>query len=227
VPRRKPLPIDLEVKAALDALEPAALRRLTKFARRGVAQLALAGEPVASDEHEQIVLDAIADTMSLVVRWNRQTKAEQHLYSVILRRVSNRRRRAARRSGVSLETLDPDDAALRGPGSDLEASLGRAEVTQRVYRAACAWATDDPEVLSVLDTYRAGVSERRAVMARTGLTLAAFVNARRRLDRLLAGLPAELREPALAAMREPDISQVGEIAKERNIREISRQILEK
>jgi hypothetical protein len=217
VPRCKPLSIDLEVKAALDALEPAALRRLTQFARRGVAKLALAGEPVAPDEHEQILHDAIADTMSLVVTWNRQTKVEQHLYNVILRRVSNGLRRAAKRSGVSLDTLDPDDAALLGRGSEPEASVGRAQVTRRVYRIARGRAADDLEVLSMLDAYYAEVSERRAVMARTGLTVAAFVNARRRLDRLLAGLPPELRGAALATMREVDISQVVEIMRERNV----------
>jgi hypothetical protein len=42
------------------------------------------------------------------------------------------------------------------------------------------------------------------------------VNARRRLDRLIAGLPAELRRAALAAMRETDFSHVGEMTSETN-----------
>jgi hypothetical protein len=59
------------MKAALDALEPAAVKRLPQFARRGAAQLTLAGEPIAPDEHEQNVHGAIADTMAVVVSWNR------------------------------------------------------------------------------------------------------------------------------------------------------------
>jgi len=69
----------------------------------------------------------------------------------------------------------------------------------------------------MLEAYAAEVTERRAVMARTGMKLPAVVNARRRLDRLLTGLPDELRLAALAAMRETDIVQVGEITSKRNI----------
>lgn len=204
------------MKAALDQLEPAALQRLTQFARRGAYQLALAGEPVASDEHEQILHDAIADTMSLVVTWNRQTKMEVHLYNVIMRRISNGLRRAAKRSRVSLEVLDNDEDAMASRGSEPEASLGRAQVTQRLYRVAHARAAGDHEVQSMLDAYYAEVSDRRAVMAWTGLTLPEVVNARRRLDRLLAGIPDELRFAALAVMRETDMVQVSETTSETN-----------
>ena len=69
----------------------------------------------------------------------------------------------------------------------------------------------------MLDAYAAGVTARRAVMATTGMNMSSVVNARRRLDRLLAGLPSELRFAALAAMREIDIVQVVEISSETNI----------
>lgn len=216
MPRRQPLPIDLEVKAAIEKLKPDALQRLTRFARRGAYQLALAGEPIAPDEHEQILHDAITDTMSLVVTWNRHAGMEKHLYNVILRRISNGLRRTAKRPGVSLDALDPDEAAMLGRGGEPEASLGRAQVTQRLYRVVRERAARDPEVLSILDAYYAEVSDRRAVMAWTGLTLPAVVNARRRLDRLLAGLPDELRFAALAAMREIEVVQVSETTSERN-----------
>jgi len=68
VPRRQSLPslpIDLEVKAAIERLSPATLRKLASFAQRGVRQLSLAGVSIASDEHEQIVHDAITDSLSL------------------------------------------------------------------------------------------------------------------------------------------------------------------
>jgi DNA-directed RNA polymerase specialized sigma24 family protein len=204
MPRREARAIDLEVKAAIDALDEAALRRLRKFARRGVAQLARVGETVAPDEHEQVVHDAIADTLALVVRWNRQCTMETHLYNVILRRVSNGLRRAPKRVAVSLEALEENENAPCAPSGEPEATLGRAQVTLQLYRVARDRAEGDPEVRSMLDAYASGVTARRAVMARTGMTLAEAVNARRRLDRLLVGLPAELRFAALATIREID-----------------------
>lgn len=205
------------MKAAIDQLTPATLRQLARFAQRGVRQLARAGVPIASDEHDQLVHDAITDTLSLVVVWDRRIPMEMHLYNVIRWRISNGVRRAIARGSVSLEAVDPEnDVAMASRDSEPETSLSRAQVTQRVYQVARERAAGDPEVLSMLDAYHAEVSERRAVMAWTGMTLPEVVNARRRLDRLLAGLPAELRLAALAAMRETNIGQVAEITNETN-----------
>lgn len=204
MPRREALAIDLEVKAALDALDVAAVLRLRKLARRGVVQLALVGAPVATDEHEQVVHDAIADTLALVVRWNRQCTMEEHLRFVILRRVSNGLRRAPKRIGIPLETLEEDEDAPRARTGEPESTLGRAQVTQQLFQLANEGAAGDPEVRLLLDAYASGVTARRAVMARTGMTLAGVANARRRLDRILARLPTELRFAALATMREID-----------------------
>jgi len=166
-------------------------------------------------ESDQLVHDAITDTLSLVVGWDRRIQMEMHLYNVIRWRISNGIRRANTRGSVSLETVDTEnDVAMASRDSEPETSLARAQVTQRLYQVARARAAGDPEVLSMLDAYHAEVSERRAVMAWTGMTLPEVVNARRRLDRLLAGLPAELRLAALAAMRETNIVQVREITSE-------------
>jgi hypothetical protein len=219
VPRRQSLPINLEVKAAIEKLSPTTRRRLASFAQRGVRQLAHAGVSIASDEHEQLLHDAITDTLSLVVAWDRRIQMEMHLFNVIRWRVSNGLRRASRRASVSLEAIDTEnDVAMvsRDSDSEPEASLARAQVTHRLYQVARERAAGDPEVLAMLDAYYAEVSERRAVIAWTGMTLPEVVNARRRLDRLLAGLPHELRRAALAAMRETDIVQMREIVSERN-----------
>lgn len=206
VPRPQQLPIDLEVKAAIEKLSPGTLQRLTHFAKRGVSQLARAGEPVAPDEHEQIVHDAITDTLSRVVVWDRRIKIEVHLFNVVRRRIWNSLRRAHTRAHVPHDALDAEnDAAMVSRDGEPEASLGRAQVTQRLYLVVRERAAGDPTVLSILDAYHAEESDRRAVMARTGLLVPEYVNARRRLDRLLAGLPDELRSAALAAMRQPNI----------------------
>jgi DNA-directed RNA polymerase specialized sigma24 family protein len=225
VPRRQPLPIDLEVKLAIEKLSPAALQNLRQFAKRGAQWLANAGESVASDEHEQIVHDAITDTLSLVVAWDRRLKMEAHLYYVIKRRISNGIRSAQKKVRVPLDALDTDDDAamvVRG-GAEPEEALGRAEVTWRLRRALRERAAGDLELLSILDAYDAEESDRRAVMALTGLALPEFVNARRRLDRLIAGLPDDLRRAALAAMRRMDIAQVSETTDETISRDISQQ----
>jgi len=225
VPRRQPLPIDLEVKLAIEKLSPAALQKLRQFAKRGAQRLANAGESVASDEHEQILHDAITDTLSLVVAWDRRLKMEVHLYNVVKRRVSNGIRSAQRKVRVPLDALDTDDDAamvVRG-GAEPEEALGRAEATLRFRRALRERAAGDLELLSILDAYDAEESDRRAVMALTGLALPEFVNARRRLDRLIAGLPDDLRRAALAAMRRMDIAQVSETTDETISRDISQQ----
>lgn len=225
MPRRQPLPIDLEVKLAIEKLSPAALQKLRQFAKRGAQRLANAGESVASDEHEQILHDAITDTLSLVVAWDRRLKMEVHLYNVVKRRVSNGIRSAQRKVRVPLDALDTDDDAamvVRG-GAEPEEALGRAEATLRFRRALRERAAGDLELLSILDAYDAEESDRRAVMALTGLALPEFVNARRRLDRLIAGLPDDLRRAALAAMRRMDIAQVSETTDETISRDISQQ----
>ncbi len=52
----------------------------------------------------------------------------------------------------------------------------------------------DHDVIALLDAYSEGYSERAEVLERTGMSVAEFVNARRRLDRMVAGLPEEMHE---------------------------------
>lgn len=219
MPRRQALLIDLEVKAAVDKISSAKLQKLTQLAKWGAYRLKLAGEPVAPDEHEQIVHDAITDTMSRVVRWTRRTEIDQHLHDVILSRIKNGLRSARKKVRVELEALDTEvePAAVRSRAGEIEVALARAEVIEKMYGVLFAQAADDEPVLELLGAYYVEVTDRREVMEETGLSLAEFVNARRRLDRLIDALPAELRQAALAAMRDTDdISQVIEITAEIN-----------
>jgi hypothetical protein len=219
VPRRKLRPIDRQVQDKLDNLSPAARLRLTQFARRGAQRLAAAGEPIADDEHEHIVHDAITDTLYGVVAWDQRIEIELHLHNVVRRRISNRIRRARKQVHVSLDASTGDDDAPEIASRDgaPEASLGRAEVTHQLYRTVCERVVGDTALLSILDAYKAEVSPRRAVMAVTGLGLPEFVNARRRLDRVLATLPAELRCAAVEAMRDSQVAQMSETTSERNV----------
>jgi len=222
VPRRELRPIDPQVQDKLDQLSRAARLQLTQFAKRGALRLAVAGEPIAGDEHEQIVHDAITDTLYGVVAWDRRIAIELHLYNVVKRRISNRIRRARKQVHVSLDasTDEEDTLAVAGRDSVPEASLGRVQVTHQLYRTVRELVAGDTALLSILDAYKVEVTQRRAVMAMTGLGLPEFVNARRRLDRVLATLPAELRLAAVEAMRDSQVAQVAqmsEMTSERNV----------
>lgn len=208
MPRRKLRPIDRQVQDKLDNLSPAARLQLTQFAKRGVQRLAFAGEPIAADEHEHIVHDAIIDTLYGVVACDQRIEIELHLYNVVRRRISNRIRRARKQVHVSLDASTGNDNTPEIASRDgaPEASLGRAQVTHELYRTVRERVAGDTALLSILDAYKAEVSQRRAVMAVTGLGLPEFVNARRRLDRVLATLPAELRRAAVEAMRDSQVA---------------------
>ena len=60
-------------------------------------------------------------------------------------------------------------------------------------------AGDEP-VLQLVDCYREGITERRKVCRATGMTIATFHNADRRLKRLARKLPDDLRAAALGEM---------------------------
>jgi hypothetical protein len=214
MPRRNPQRIDPEVLGELEQLSPAARRRVIRSAKRRIRILADAGEPIAGDEHEHIVHDAITDTLYGVVVWDRRIEIELHLHNVVKRRISKRIRRARKQVHVSFDASpgDEDMPAMATRDGAPEVSLGRAQVTHQLYRAVRERAAGDTALLSILDAYKAEVSQRRAVMAMTGLGLSEFVNARRRLDRVLATLPAELRGAAVEAMRDSQLAQVAQVA---------------
>ena len=163
--------------------------------------------------------DAITDTLYGVVAWDRRIEMELHLHNVVKRRISKRIRRARKQVHVSLDasTGDEDASAMASRDGAPEVSLGRAQVMHLLYRAVRERAAGDTALLSILDAYKAEVFQRRAVMATTGLGLPEFVNARRRLDRILATLPAELRSAAVEAMRDSQVAQTSETTSERNV----------
>jgi DNA-directed RNA polymerase specialized sigma24 family protein len=170
VPRRKLRPIDRQVQDKLANLSPAARLQLTQFAKRGAQRLAFAGEPIAADEHEHIVHDAIIDTLYGVVACDQRIEIEQHLYNVVRRRISNRIRRARKQVHVSLDasTGNGNTPEIASRDGAPEASLGRAQVTHQLYRTVRERVVGDTALLSILDAYKAEVSQRRAVMAMTG-----------------------------------------------------------
>jgi hypothetical protein len=203
------------VQAELDNLSLSVRQKLARFARRWAKELAKAGVPIAGNEHDHIVHDAIADTLHGVVARDRRIEIGLHLMNVVKRRSSNRIRRARKQVHVSLDAISGggDLPAAASLYVDHERSMGRAQVTAQLWCTIRELVAGDTAVLLILDAYKAEVSQPRDVMKLTGLGLPDFSNARRRLDRVLCALPLELRRDALEAMRD---SHVREILNERN-----------
>jgi len=207
MPRRDPQLIDLQVTAELAQIDPDVKRRVLKYAIRRVRMVADAGIPVANDEPDIMVADAMTDTLTGVVTWDRQYPFSYHLCSVIRTRTSNQIKRATRRVHVSLEAAADHDAVLTlesrhggefpGPDSLLES----ARVAHQLYGTIRKGSVQDAPLMALLDAYTTERSKPREVMELTGMTRAEFLNARRRLDRLLTRIPPELRCAALDAMR--------------------------
>jgi hypothetical protein len=64
-----------------------------------------------------------------------------------------------------------------------------------------ARAKEAPQVLALIEAYQAGCQERAEVIEHTGMSVQEFVNARRRLDRLLAALPDQMQNDVEDSLR--------------------------
>lgn len=172
--------------------------------------IADAGYPVAGDEGCILVADAIADTLTGAVIWDRRYPLSHHLCSVVRTRTSNQIKRAKRLAHVSLELLSEGDVivavkSIEGDHAPTrpDTLIESAQVVRKLYLAVRERAARDTSLSMLLDAYAMGFVKRREVMKLTGLSLGEFVNARRRLDRMLGSVPADLRSAAIATMRGP------------------------
>jgi hypothetical protein len=203
MPRRLPRRIDPEVLVVLSQITPDVRRRMASYAARRVRMIADAGCPVASNEPEILLADAIADTLAGVVRWDRRYPLSFHLCSVVRTRTSNQIVRSRRQRRVPLEIAgDPDDpvAFQCAEGGDApprpDVLIAFAHTTRKVCEAVRRHVTRDAALLAILDAYALGFVEPREVMRLTRMTRPEFLNARRRLDRALVQVPAALRHAA-------------------------------
>jgi hypothetical protein len=167
-----------------------------------------AGHPVASDEPSVLVADAVVDTLTGVAIWDRRYSLGYHLCSVVRTRTSNQITRTRRLAHVSLEAAGDGDAlvapeSIAGERAPVrpDALLENAQVAHELYGTVRARAHRDAPLAALLDAYAVGFSKPREVMKLTGMTRTDFLNARRRLDRMLAKVPAELLRAALESIR--------------------------
>ncbi|HEY4240748.1 MAG TPA: hypothetical protein VGM88_13090 [Kofleriaceae bacterium] len=108
------------------------------------------------------------------------------LATQVHRELRKRARRAHKRAARgTVTTVDPQDPVLDGtPLATVISSQGEAEsgVAAVLVPALRATLAADVQALAILDAYAAGVTRRRDVMARGGMTLLAFKAARKRLQ---------------------------------------------
>jgi hypothetical protein len=209
MPRRSPRLIDSQVLVELSQITPDIRQRMLKYAARRARMVADAGCPVSSDEPDILLADAIADTLTGVVRWDRRYQLSFHLCSVIRTRTWNQIVRAKRQRRVSFEVMsDQEDliAFQHANGCHAppqpDALLAVAHATYKLYRAVRRNVTRDAALLTILDAYAGGFVKPWEVMRLTRMTRSEFLNARRRLDRALVQVPAALRRAAQDLLRD-------------------------
>jgi hypothetical protein len=177
------------------------LQRVRRYARRRARGV---GSQVNDDYSGELVQDALADTASGVLRWDPSVKTlEQHILDVIKTRTHYDRKRARRFPHESLDVLDLEgettmmaevEAALldRSP----EATDDPIDLTAERFAKLRQLAVDDRTVTRLLDALARGATSKADVLRLAELSSVAYVNARRRLRRLLpqlASLPGRTR----------------------------------
>jgi len=209
-----------EVVAAIQAAlaEPGMLRKVVGFARKRVFLLRRFGVGIHLDA-DDLAHQVVVDTWSGVLTWDPDKVALlTHLCGAISGRTAKlieRHKPAAPESVIDravaaalVEPRDPaapkdrvDPAAVRGSMVERDpvgTTVWRRDVLRKVkdYLIRVAGENGDEEVQYVLIAYEQGVEGRSAIAEATGLTPAQVTNARKRLDRYIRDMPAELAEDA-------------------------------
>lgn len=192
----------LELSDAINsALTPRVLDRVYAFARKRSTMLQHAG---LNSDAEELLQAAVSSTIDGTCHW-RHDKYELgiHLCGVISGRTAHMLTRTHRvryyRFGLARDADGHDVTELHAsdavPTDDPEMVTERRDLADRVVEAliAMAEAGNDNQVGRILDTYKQGITERHDAAERTGLSLKKYDHARKRLMRMVAKLPDELR----------------------------------
>lgn len=188
----------------LQLSEPGLHRSVLRAARGCVRLLHQGGAQVASAYAEDLVADAIADTWSGVLSWDPgESSLLDHLKAAIRSRARHQWHRSKRFPAPSLDAEeDEEDDRAAALWAEVEESLAsdalaadaeRRILAREVIARLRMLATDDPELVTVLEAMAAGATERADLVHATGLPARRLESIRRRLDRLLPELPASTR----------------------------------
>jgi hypothetical protein len=193
---------EFERQATRDLIE-----RLTRYARRRAQMIVRVGRKVDPLYARELVQDAIGDTLEGRRSWDpARTTLLAHLMGVVHSRSGHDLVRAATFRHRSLDDSADDNsvdgrpleaeashAFARHAGAPEELIVSHARRAVDEIRRACS---ADRNLFQLLDAFENGKVERRDVMEFTGMSAKTYDNARHRLFRLVAKLPAELHESA-------------------------------
>jgi hypothetical protein len=193
--------------ALLEAFEreltPDVARRLLELAARRTAMLRAAGVAVASDEAKLLVQEALTETLAQVERWEPgEATLAAHLSGVVRRRSWAKLSQARKLRAMAIEVVT---GAPSSPGEPAQPGFlpiwrhGARELVQRVLSGLSTGA-EDAAVRLILEAYCDGAATRAQVLAASGLSVEEYASARRRLDRILAGMPAPSLESPVSAL---------------------------
>lgn len=188
--------------ALLEAFEreltPDVARRLLELAARRTAMLRAAGVAVASDEAKLLVQEALTETLAQIERWEPgESTLAAHLSGVVRRRSWAKLSQARKLRALAIEVVTGEPAQ---PGFLPIWRHGARELVQRILATMSESGVEDAAVRLILEAYCDGAATRAQVLAASGLTVEEYASARRRLDRILAGMPAPSLESPVSAL---------------------------
>jgi len=181
---------------------------LREYAKRRARGVGRAGGHVDDGYVDDLVADALADTLFGVVAWDHAAKPlYQHAEDTIRYRTRHDRKRAVRYQHKRIDapscaaekqaTYGLVEASLRQDHGDetTETAIFASEVFAQVRELAAG----DTDVLAYLDALAVGTYARADIMETTNMSPRAFRNARDRLGRLIEQLDQEV----VATARQP------------------------
>jgi hypothetical protein len=190
---------EFEAQATTELYEKA-----TRYATERARQIAEVGGHVDDDYVHEVVQAAFADTYIGTLTWTPCASLEQHVIHAIKSRTRHDRERAMERRHVSLNLQESTPLV-----EEVEASLSAAQAGTVATAAARALASasmavlralasgrHDEDVLRLLDAFDDGVFAKQDILARTGISMRRYRNARNRLARYVQQLPADVRDAA-------------------------------
>jgi len=178
---------------------------LKEYARRRARGVRRVGGHVDESYTEDLVANAIADTLTGVVTWDPIAKPlYQHLEDTIKYRTRHDRHRAKRfrHQRIDAPVSPVEGQSIRGL---VEASLRQDQCNEsaestifasEVVEQLRALAAGDDDILRYLDAILAGAQSRTEIIEHTQLSIKAFRNTRLRLDRLVDQLDLDFQAVA-------------------------------
>ena len=196
---------EFERQSTRDDLEP-----VYRYAAARVPMVAKAGGRSDPGYAEELVQDALGDTIMGALRWEPEKRTlAQHLIRAVRFRTKDEALHVSRFRHHALVSASDEDSSDVHPIAE-EASLAidaqmpatrfQRDVAADIMATLRRRAVDDPHVLDMLAAFEEGATSRDDVMHLTGMSAEEYRNARRRLARLVENLPTTLRLAAREAI---------------------------